>query len=574
MSEEIGKVEAGNLEDVYGILGKDKADELVAEAIGYRAATSPADTLAAVRAGACVEIEEYFDRSDHPERLVGEILEARARDPEYPSAGIRSWLADNKKRFGVVDDWMLSERDVTAGDVACLFNAIWSENGLWAEGFREREAIAAELIDSLEREGLDCNDLDKSDLAEELRVSLGLESVWFPHDGEAVGKIKFCQSVLVGDRGGHARGDDVARSRHAHNAAVDYLWALDEREEGEPMPVFGGGNWRADEDDVANSNLEWLCETQGTTLMDVLTPGSEAWDTPFAAALREEIYESSAADGWPYIAVLRETTVAEQLALTKPPEAGKDSRAGIAVKHATAGIFDPVNGRGGCLGLGDSLKPFCVPAPMVAEAMLDQDAGERHGVFARRETVDSVYGLFESMWRDSATSLVTGEDERLDAAYRGAERIPVAPADRWEGYGYEAVRSSLEEGRATIYARPREDGQGFHMVALARLSGETWGVASATLALSGDVDRANELLAAAGTSFDAASPRERMAALAQAAIDERYSPWQVAGSREEALKVADKEMRDEAAWAELSEDETSMMEDLHASREHGSGGER
>lgn len=291
MSEEKEKIEVASLVDVYEALGKDKADELVAAAIGYSATTSPEDTLAAVRAGATVEIEEYFAQGDHPEWLVGEILEARARDPEYPSAGIRAWLADNKKRFGVVDDWMLSERDVSAGDVACLFNAIWSENGLWDAGFREREDIAADLIDSLELEGLDCGDLDKSDLAEELRTRHGLESAWFPSDGEAVGKIKFCQSVLIGDRGACGRDDDVTNSRHAHNAAVDYLWALDDRQPGDPMPVFGAGNQRADEYDVANSNLEWLCETQGTTLMDVLTPGSEPWGTPFAAALREEIYE-------------------------------------------------------------------------------------------------------------------------------------------------------------------------------------------------------------------------------------------------------------------------------------------
>lgn len=435
----------GSLGDIYDALGKDLADSCVARAIGYRATTGKHDTLEAVRAGRAVELEECMDYRDREAvaELVTEILEARESNPRHPSEGIRAWMAESAEqaRFGrYTSDWMLSRNDVTASDVAALVNCILGDDGLWTGGYIEREDIADDLIEEVENLGLDCTDLDPADLAEELRDRFGLESVFVT--GDDVARTRFPQTILIGDKGCTRQADQVSRSRHAFDAALEYLWALDDAGPGDPAPTFGGGNYRAGAEDIANSNLQWLCETQGTSLMDVLTPGSAAHGTPFAKALRQEILEAAACEAaWPYLAVLVETTVGEHLELTTASHSSPDPRAGVLVESAMVGIHDPVNGAGGVLDLGNwggamHMGPFVVPDTMVALAMPD-GLDFRNDTYDCRYTVETVHGLVGECWSDSRTEQLPADDPRLDAAYalaaparepREAQHVP-APFD-------------------------------------------------------------------------------------------------------------------------------------------------
>lgn len=428
--EDGDKREVTCLEDIYRELGKDAADRLVADAVGFRATTSPEQTLAAVAAGGCVELDEHMSPGewDAMRGLVAGILEARESDPESPSTGIRSWLKREEGRLGkCLDDWMLSEKDVTAEDIACLCNLIWGEDGLWDGGFIERGEIASDLIGALEVFDLKSDGLDEYALAEDLVEMLGLEGVWV--EGPDVAGMKFPQTALIGDKA-VATGEFVppesqtSCSRHAFDAALEHLLRLDGLAAGEAAPAFGEGAREGFWDYVAGSNLQWLCEAQGTTLADALTPGSESWGTPFAESLREEIVESAPCEyGYPTIAVFRETTVADQLALSRAAHDPGAPRAGFLIGDAAVGIFDPCNGCGGALDVNDRgvLATVAVAAPMVALPMLDCRATGARGRdrFCWSYNAADVHGLGEDFWWAESPALLAG-DARLEDAYRAS----------------------------------------------------------------------------------------------------------------------------------------------------------
>ena len=408
-----------SLADAFLVLGRERGAEIVAEAIGYRSALPPAETVAAIREGRWVGLDESMDYRDLDalEGLVRGVLEAREDDPGHPLSGVYAWLEDGYGA-GIADLWAPSGPDVSPSDIADLVNLLWSEAGCWEGAREEREEIARDVISALLDEGLQCAALNPSDVADELRDMCGLDPIWV--SAGDVAAVRFPTTLLICDRGrGGNRPDDVTCSRHTFDAALEYLQALAEAEPGSPVPSFGGGRYRPDDDDIANSNLQWLCGTQGTTITDVLSPDSEAWGTPFGEALRQEILEAPACEaGWPYIAVLGMSTAGEILSLTAASRDAAVPHVDVLVRSAMVGIHDPVFGCGGVLDVGnwrgtEHMAPFRIPATMVGLAMPD-------GLDARRDTydgwytVEAVHGLVAECWLDSNTQQIWSAVPTLD----------------------------------------------------------------------------------------------------------------------------------------------------------------
>lgn len=459
------KTEITCLADIYEALGKERADKLVAGAIGYSATVVKDELLAAVAEKRLIELDGFMDYRDEEaaHELVGEILEAREQGDGDAEKGVREWLKKDpfyKHAADFVADCYLNGGAASCADIAGIVNDLWefeSDYG-WQVSQRIAEELASELEDV---EEVDASALDTDELAVDLRDDFGFSPVWL--DADSVARMRFPQTVLIADKGCTGVFEaDTAHSRHTFDAALEHLWAVEDGE----AHVFGEGECVADEEDVANSNLQWLCETQGTTLRDVLAPGSEAWESGFGKALREEILCAAyAVHGHPCVAVLRETTVAEQLALSDAARGRGGEAVGFTAEDAVVGIFDPHNGSAGVLGIQpgrDGVGPITVPASVVGMPMLDdRPRGRDSDRFRGMWTVDSVCGLVGTCWTYARTTWLEAGNPGLAEACEAAEVVEYPKlTDSWRpGPGEEEhLNEEAPDGGPEDHGRAGDDG--------------------------------------------------------------------------------------------------------------------
>lgn len=360
------RIEVSTLDEAERALGKEGLERVLARAVGYDA-LDPATLPAQIAAGS-VFLDPYLDGEEQAS------IEKAARK--------------------ALSDWGLSAR----GSAEQLLDSLVDEVNEPYESYgysRMRSVeVAQRLIAELDgaRQGqagearIDAA-YDPGDLADELveRYGMWVEAC----DRASLASVKIEVSVLVGDVP-PAPYSDLASSRHTFDTAFGFLEACATAGQGLAEPA----EFACDPGDMGRSNLEWLCETQGTTLPGVLArEGGEFLDKGrFASSLREEISEAAACRaGWPNVAFLGTMSISDYLSLIAAHSGagqGPTFEVGSGGNGNVALVFDPVNGCGGAASI-ELERPLEVSADEVNLVMPDYE--ERR--FAGFWTVQECYGL-------------------------------------------------------------------------------------------------------------------------------------------------------------------------------------
>lgn len=141
--------------------------------------------------------------------------------------------------------------------------------------------------------------------------------------------------------------------------------------------------------DVGPSAIDWLCESQGTTLVQVMNEPRG----PFAESMREELLESGTCGSWPCVCVMSSMSFDQWVTASACAESTTrlDGCAFVADDSCLVGIYDPVNGAGGLMGVTLE-RPIEVPAALVRDNMQEPERGDRsQGLY----TPQSCYGFCE-----------------------------------------------------------------------------------------------------------------------------------------------------------------------------------
>lgn len=141
--------------------------------------------------------------------------------------------------------------------------------------------------------------------------------------------------------------------------------------------------------DVGHSAIDWLCESQGTTLEKVMNEPRG----PFAESMREELLESGCCGSWPCVCVMSSMSFDQWVTASACAESTTrlDGCAFVADDSCLVGIYDPVNGAGGLMGVTLE-RPIEVPAALVRDNMQEPERGDRwQGLY----TPQSCYGFCE-----------------------------------------------------------------------------------------------------------------------------------------------------------------------------------
>ena len=126
--------------------------------------------------------------------------------------------------------------------------------------------------------------------------------------------------------------------------------------------------------DVGPSAIDWLCESQGMTLEQVMNEPKG----PFAESMRDELVESGCCGSWPCVCVMSGMSFDQWVTATACAESTTrlDGCASVADDSCVVGIYDPVIGAGGLMGVTLE-RPIEVPAALVRDNMQEPERGDK-----------------------------------------------------------------------------------------------------------------------------------------------------------------------------------------------------
>lgn len=167
--------------------------------------------------------------------------------------------------------------------------------------------------------------------------------------------------------------------------------------------------------DVGPSAIDWLCESQGMTLEQVMNEPKG----PFAESMRDELVESGCCGSWPCVCVMSSMSFDQWVATSACAESASrlDGCAFVADDSCLVGLYDPVVGAGSLMEVTLE-RPIEVPAALVRDNMQEP---ERGGKWQGLYTPQGCYGLCEPF---AGHAKDAPEDRR--ARVPGRENEPVA----------------------------------------------------------------------------------------------------------------------------------------------------
>lgn len=167
--------------------------------------------------------------------------------------------------------------------------------------------------------------------------------------------------------------------------------------------------------DVGPSAVDWLCESQGTTLEKVMNEP----DGPFEESMREELLDCARCASWPCVCVVSSMSFDQWVATSACAESASrlDGCAFVADDSCLVGLYDPVVGAGSLMEVTLE-RPIEVPAALVRDNMQEP---ERGGKWQGLYTPQGCYGLCEPF---AGHAKDAPEDRR--ARVPGRENEPVA----------------------------------------------------------------------------------------------------------------------------------------------------
>ena len=250
---------------------------------------------------------------------------------------------------------------------------------------------------------------------------------------------------------------------------VNVMFATDtERDYDMASVVYSFGSWKEPDFDylsravdVLDNAVTYFIHQQGHSVKEVYdcllnNPrgfGSEA-DMDFAKAVVNDIVNNSS-DAFSELCVLVKLDGNEYFELIEAIEMGETYLS--FSKDTMMGIYNEWSGCGGLLEFQLD-KPFVVPTSMVRNVQVE-GAGEDYGY-----TVDQVYGLIGSCWKDTLTYTDEAPDlyqENLEATVNDIKnyKLSVRLVDFYKDYDHYDFQDSLNPGETEedAIARMNED---------------------------------------------------------------------------------------------------------------------
>lgn len=166
--------------------------------------------------------------------------------------------------------------------------------------------------------------------------------------------------------------------------------------------------------DVGPSAIDWLCESQGTTLEQVMNEPKGA----FAESMRDELVESGCCGSWPCVCVMSSMTFEQWATTTACAESTTrlDGCAFVADESRLVGIYDLVAGAGGLMGVTLE-RPIEVPAALVRDNIQEP---ERGGKWRHFWTPQGCYGFCEP-FAGHAKDAPKGREARLPSPHESQD---------------------------------------------------------------------------------------------------------------------------------------------------------
>lgn len=164
--------------------------------------------------------------------------------------------------------------------------------------------------------------------------------------------------------------------------------------------------------DIGPSAIDWLCESQGTTLEEVVNDPRGA----FAESMREELLESGCCGSRPCVCVMSSMSFGQWVTTTSCTAAAPEMEgcAFVADDSCLVGIYDPAVGAGGLMGVRLE-RPIEVPAPLVRDNMQEPQMGETWGSYY---TPQNCYG-FSKPFAGHAKDAPKGREAKLPGPHEG-----------------------------------------------------------------------------------------------------------------------------------------------------------
>lgn len=390
-SEHCMREHVGVINDLADALGEDRVIEALTDAIRYRDLAGSPDVESLLRHGGQILLEPDTSR-DSWEDFNGFVTQSVSDAlVAMRSSDLRPRTADE-----LMDElaWDLTEKMCDACQEAESYVQV---------------AIARDFISNIEEapgfeNAWPDGRLDEDDVARDLVEEYGL---FFDYDTrEYISEATFSASVLL------SATDECSAERHLHDSILqwhednfDLVPTSDEatgRSTWDYVPTREGvvEPWRRPADETQHSSYDTLCESQGTTLEEVVNGGGGAFGWSFLEDLLE-----CPDYGWPALSVMC-TMTGEQFVsaavcmLDHPDTFARRGPVGTAFVvpadgetryPCLIGLFDPVNGSGGTMGVRLE-RPLPVAASEVWLAFQEPDRGGQWGGFW---TPQETFGLCE-----------------------------------------------------------------------------------------------------------------------------------------------------------------------------------
>lgn len=374
-----------------------------------------------------------FDLNREEEAYAEEECRKALASPDFAEA-VSGWSGVARSELAVEDG--IAYLGLKASELFEDQSPLWMDAVLEEYAEEALERLAPDLA------AVGCSlATDAAAVARELRRDYSIQADFGAFD--LVERMEVPATVLLA--GSDENDADLHASRHVLTAAHNFITAQSDG------CSIEDGVFRVEEDFIApdgtftipehyrGSAAEELCASQGVTLEDVVNGRSAG---RFADSLRSEISEGSAAlDGWPAVCVLATLPIRDAVALAlcsrgycqrdDAPSPRLDLWALPGDDRPLVGIYDAVNGCGGCLSI-ELERPMEIRAENVCRCIARCKGGkETAGVW----TVDDCYGLLGSCF---SARLARAEEARGIAA--PAE----SPADFARRAAVSAARSNGE----------------------------------------------------------------------------------------------------------------------------------
>lgn len=396
----------GTLKELLSAIGADEVDRLVCEAFGTNASDYPLgpEKLRGDDGTASIELDAFLDW----------------RDRDDLAATIHEWLRD-----GTAEGILASAGWDVDRALSLLSIQLLERNDDFAYDVVNRGIV--EAVDALESlvDGRTFGDVTIEARLDHDEVAVELMEGYNPYvelmSAEDIALTSCKATLLVADV-----PHDPNLECNASGEAV--AWAAERLLDGEwtDEPEYD----RPD----AGGNLEWLCETQGTTL-DAVISGVDGERGEFGDSLAEEVSECvPSTPGYQCLAALVTMDVRQYLTVLAGA-AGRDDGSCVHLAcgrgQATLGIFDPVSGAGSLLGVRLE-RDVSVPLGSIEAVMCEEGRGHATCSGATLYTASDTFGLAPEAW-DSRVTIEAAQGER--------EAIP-------ETYEPERERARSEQGPA------------------------------------------------------------------------------------------------------------------------------